>query len=514
PYVTGDNKLSVFCRKTIDNIKCITVTEFETNKVKLNLEDIKLSIKNIIFKKRILKEIETYIEEISIPYNKGIINIQDIFNNKVVNESYYDVFAEMYNGYEIPITYSNPLIQCENIRCFSNSNKLMLKVQLKDKNYTTGIEVTNNEIIINLENELKEELIEVRLINRDRKYTIMKGFKVEYILEENRKSLKLNKNEIYNLSHKKRNRYEVQLVQKKEEVIYESLIGARDIGEGITDMENIISLEKVENNMLLSIRKIKKTISISILGSCLTRSAFSTNEYFNPTYKRKYNISYTHFQSSLISVMNEETIKFDLDKFTNSNEFMKECITTEFNKDFFIKFQESNCDYLIIDLFGDAMRGVIQFPNGSIVAGTIDYETEEVLFNLPEGTKIIKSTNIKEFLPLWQEGAKRFAKKIKEYINEEKILINYPKISEKYLDENREEKAFKGQEEYIRTSNALLDYTTNYLSQLLPKAKVIDSGEMNYIANKPHPLGLSSTHFINEYYKDLMALIDMEIISK
>ncbi|MGL5153029.1 MAG: hypothetical protein ACRC7N_20920, partial [Clostridium sp.] len=46
PYVTGDNKLSVFCRKTIDNIKCITVTEFETNKVKLNLEDIKLSIKN------------------------------------------------------------------------------------------------------------------------------------------------------------------------------------------------------------------------------------------------------------------------------------------------------------------------------------------------------------------------------------------------------------------------------------------------------------------------------------
>ena len=49
----------------------------------------------------------------------------------------------------------------------------------------------------------------------------------------------------------------------------------------------------------------KKKLNLLIIGSCFSRSIFKSDEYFNPNYKNYFNVVYTAFHNSFLSLMSK-----------------------------------------------------------------------------------------------------------------------------------------------------------------------------------------------------------------
>lgn len=93
-------------------------------------------------------------------------------------------------------------------------------------------------------------------------------------------------------------------------------------------------------------------IKVAVLGSCYSRRAFTSTEYYNPDYKRKYQVVCTQFQSSIIAIMNQFSLS-ENEKIYSGKHFSEELVTKlSFENNFFKRLLESQSDILLIDLWG------------------------------------------------------------------------------------------------------------------------------------------------------------------
>ncbi|WP_289128394.1 DUF6270 domain-containing protein, partial [uncultured Clostridium sp.] len=535
------NKISIYCKKNQDSIKCKEAKVSNNNlEIYFNENDLR-SYKGkccVRFKRRVHRYLNSFYEIIDIPLeNNRVIIESKYFDGKNilqgdVCEAYLVVFKDSNQEYEIPIISEDIITNYFKIRKFlkckiftTPKNKLALFFIQNESFRVKSVElIDNDEFVITLNNQSNIDISSLKLITYSKKVYLKNGYKIEafkYLKEINK--IVLNASELYNLVKAWNGQGFIlnAIVNYFNDDLKKNVLEEVNI-----QLDNEINIKEINNNnykinlslgdgyecifKLKSNRNIKK--KIAILGSCHSRVAFSSSDYYNPGYKEKYEVVFTQFHSSLISVMGDRKRIFDEHYFSELKQVNKEYLKLDFEKRFFEEVNNSNIDYLIIDLFADVQRGIIVFPDESIITASVYVENSEIMFNLEEDSKVILPSNINEYLPLWIDAAERFAKEIVKYIDESKIVINYIKFTESYIDKNNNKKIYDTQLDFIRLSNLLADWMNDYLVKLLPRAKIIDSRKLNYIGFENNPLGNSSNHYESGYYKEFMELIDNIIL--
>nr|WP_263313450.1 DUF6270 domain-containing protein [Mammaliicoccus sp. Marseille-Q6498] len=257
------------------------------------------------------------------------------------------------------------------------------------------------------------------------------------------------------------------------------------------DSISIYIKEKTKDNNL-------NTTKIAVLGTCFSRNAFNTTDYFNPNYKELVNCVYTQFHSTVESLISPEKAPRELlDMYINNADI--KYINTDFNKSFFEELAESGAEYLIIDLYADAMLNQLTLCNDSII--TYNYMIKE---NVELGKYVVnwgddKYINEKAYIEQWVKSLKIFMNQLINIIPENKIILNRGRLTKTYY-EGEAIKQF-GTINVINRNNYYWELLDNTFIKHFPEVNVIDITDRPYHADKNYPFGFSYSHYESEYYQ-------------
>ena len=253
-----------------------------------------------------------------------------------------------------------------------------------------------------------------------------------------------------------------------------------------------------------------KIIKIGVLGSCFSRTAFNSMEYFNPDYKKFYNCTFSQLYHSSIPALASKPLKPDflenlLKKIDeqNVNSENKNFLMVDVKKSFFQEIKKIEIDYLIIDLYSDAVKNLIRFPDESYI-GTFHLDVNK-LFPELKYEVISPLDNNEVFFELFKKGVDKFAERILEIIPEENIILNKGNFAYKWQNKKGQIVEYeKNQIKSYKEINYVWDKLNNYFLKKLPKVKIIDMRDTNYIPHYDFPFNSAAMHYESDYYKEFL----------
>ncbi|HDR7867669.1 TPA: hypothetical protein QCY24_001299 [Bacillus wiedmannii] len=254
---------------------------------------------------------------------------------------------------------------------------------------------------------------------------------------------------------------------------------------------------------------VEESLKIAVLGSCFSRNAFNSGEYFNPGYKKNYNCNLTQFHSSIVSIMSKP-IHIDMERLEGVTDKNKEFIRCDFEKDFFDKLKEAKPDYLIVDLYADAARDLIRLNDESYISASLVLRESPYFKELGAYERIGHSNN-QLYFEIWKEHMEKFARKVKEILPEERIILNTGGFTYKYIDRDNKVKKFSCPE-IIKRNNYFWDILNGWFVNCIPNCKVLDLKDTNYIGHYNHPFGNTFSHYQPGYYKEFMNRLNKSIM--
>lgn len=242
----------------------------------------------------------------------------------------------------------------------------------------------------------------------------------------------------------------------------------------------------------------KNTVNkVAVLGTCFSRNALNTNNYFNPEYKMYLECVLTQFHSRLDSLNSEKAPCELINQFSNHNEFSH--IYRDMAKTFFEDLEASNAQFLIIDLYADALLKSLVLNNGSKITFNYLIKENNKLGEFVENWDQYQFITEEELLDNWTKSLHEFMEKVTKIIPESNIILNRGRLAEKFY-ENGELKEFKTIS-LIRRNNYIWEKLDNIFYMNYPNIQVIDLTEEDLYSSKKHPFGFSFSHYESEYYK-------------
>lgn len=237
---------------------------------------------------------------------------------------------------------------------------------------------------------------------------------------------------------------------------------------------------------------------VAILGTCFSRNAFNTSEYFNPEYKDLIQCVYTQFHSTIESLITDVKAPTQLfEEYSDNTDF--KYINTDFNKLFFKELHESSAEYIIIDLYPDATLNQLTLKNESIITYNYMIKENQNLGYYVKDWGDSKFEDEDKYITKWTESLNKFINKLTEIIPENKIILNRGRLS-KYYYEDETVKEFRTID-LINRSNYYWELLDNTFIQKYPNIKIIDITDKPFYADKNYPFGFSYSHYESDYYK-------------
>lgn len=562
PYITAKKTLAIWIKQQQSFIIEDLNIEDQNEVIKLlfkcednYLNDNILNLK-VSFRKKEIKDIDFYSNEILFNINKNkehryeaYINKSDFIKFNTINgvqrwDSYLRVELDKDHIVYEPLSFkSDNLNKDKKIEVLNSSlyygilmgkeNKLCIDIMKKNiKAELFSINFTDNSNIV----------LKGILSNRCDEITVSKLIIVERSVENSLSKeyekyipIELNEEVFYcefSLSNI------VREIYKEDNLVIDVYLQLVDIKTGFTSKValNIKETEKINfeyfnikdtnfsikpyktkiNTLALYIKKFieqcaTNPIKIAVLGSCYSRSAFVSLQYFNPHYKEKYKIVYTQFHSSIPSIMSNP-IKYEEAYFSNCVDAHKEFVKCDFEKTLFENLRISNPDYLIIDLYADAVRDLIAFDDNHIITGSFILKDSNYLPSIVNKARIISHESKEEFLRYWIPAVDKFISKILKYIPENRIILQKARMIDKYYSKNKEVKIFENDLYLVKRSNYYFEIMEKYILSKMPNMKVIDLSKFNYIGDEKFPYGYSTNHYESKYYKELIKQLDNIVI--
>ncbi|MFV5938105.1 DUF6270 domain-containing protein [Mammaliicoccus sciuri] len=261
----------------------------------------------------------------------------------------------------------------------------------------------------------------------------------------------------------------------------------------------------INGRKALSIYIKKKTKKVSehatkvaVLGTCFSRNAFNTSDYFNPEYKALMECVYTQFHSTIESLVCEVNAPKELvDAYRNHNEFKH--INTDLTKSFFEELKESGAEYIIIDLYPDATLNQLTLENNAIITYNYLIKENVNLGRFVKGWGDEKFSNEEAYISRWLNNLNIFMDKLTQIIPEHKIILNRGRLSKYYYEDNAV-KQF-GTIHLINRNNYYWELLDNLFIQHYPNINVVDITDKPYKSDKNYPFGFSYSHYESDYYK-------------
>ncbi|MER2058998.1 MAG: DUF6270 domain-containing protein [Niallia sp.] len=257
-----------------------------------------------------------------------------------------------------------------------------------------------------------------------------------------------------------------------------------------------------------AVKPSENSMKIAVSGSCFSRLAFSSADFYNPNYKSKYELVYTQFHSSIISIMSNP-VPFPEEKFIGFNQREVEYIKSDYKKEFFTQLEKTKPEFLILDFYVDGSKDVLMFDEEHIV--TINYMLRRnlnYLYEIKDQAKVLTHENVEVYLERWKKNMQEFARELVNYIPEEQIILQKVRKTDGFITKEGKVEKFKDNVKHIKRSNYLFEYMENYFLQLLPKAQVIDLTKRKYYSLYNHPENNTPDHLESAYYRDFLTQLD------
>lgn len=220
-----------------------------------------------------------------------------------------------------------------------------------------------------------------------------------------------------------------------------------------------------------------------ILGSCVTR------DIFNFIDESEQQVVDYFARTTIPSIVSSPILLEEKDINLNSP-FQRRLIMRDFNKSIFNVLENTEFDYLIIDLYDE------RFDLFQIEDSFITFSNE---FSNSGLEKDFNGVKVENNLKNWEAACKIFAEKLLEVVPIEKIIIHEVYETKKYLEDNKKKKFDIKMN--IRQKNIISKKRYKIFKKMI-KAKVV-KGRKNLIANPKHQWGLTPIHFVDEYYLEI-----------
>ncbi|MDH2887882.1 DUF6270 domain-containing protein [Bacillus cytotoxicus] len=266
----------------------------------------------------------------------------------------------------------------------------------------------------------------------------------------------------------------------------------------LENLERIISSKKQLRHKLEE----DTTSSIAILGSCVTRDAFTFDK------EKRFELPYYQARTSLLSIMTKPYEIQDSDLNNLSSAFQKRLVKDDMLKSFFEKISANSSDYLIMD-FIDERFDMVKIGD-CYITRSFEFINSKLESKLEDFEVLQKSMILEQ----WEQACYAFVQEITKLYEQSKIILHKAYCKDEYLDKEGIVRVFNSDVlERNKRTNALLNHLYEYLQKVVPEMKVIDLSDRQHYAWEGHVWGLSAFHYEDKYYVDFLKSLD-GIISK
>lgn len=247
----------------------------------------------------------------------------------------------------------------------------------------------------------------------------------------------------------------------------------------------------------------KLPINTLNIGTCFSRSIFKSDEYFNPTYKKYFNIKKTIFHNSFISIFSDE-IKYDYSKIEDlKTGDAGNYIGMEFKKDIENLFIDNDFQLVIVDNYIDATSPIVKYNNNSYLTYN-KYLSESIFKRFFSSCEIIYPGS-KKHLELYKKSIIDFNKILSKY-NIENIVLVGGRLSKFKIDEQINQiYMWDDKIDWILDVNKNWDEVDKIFLEEIPNSVYIDKRKTFWKSDIHSPIigGASPSHYQSEYYKEL-----------
>lgn len=271
-----------------------------------------------------------------------------------------------------------------------------------------------------------------------------------------------------------------------------------------------------QNAKIKKINYENKPLNIFVLGSCFSRNIFTSSEYFNPEYKKYFNISHTAFHNSIISLLSNPVKYFD---YSNIEDLIAKdvfkYIKIEFEKNLFEIIDDSLIDFFIFDNYIDSCYPLVQISDNSFLTYN-KYFAESIFKRNFSKHQIIYHGTI-EHQNLYRFYVKKLANELKKRNLEQKVILIGGRLCNFFTNSQSNEKGiWISKTSWIKESNKKWDIIDKIFLDEIPTAQYIDMRSTNWISDLNCPIkgGASPSHYQSGFYKELYEKIKAIIFEK
>lgn len=247
--------------------------------------------------------------------------------------------------------------------------------------------------------------------------------------------------------------------------------------------------------------KQNKKIDIAVFGTCLSRNIFRSVPFFNDDYKIWYNCKFTQFHSTMISMASKPYHGLD-DKLSTLDKVAKRYIELDFHKQYELILKKNKPDYILIDLYADALLPTIETTNRERFTLNL-YTRYSSIINGVKNLTVISQQNWDSYFSLFKESADNVINRLLQIVDERKIILISSRLATEFKDNAGLRKSF-GNLEKIQKDNIIWDRLESYILTKYRGIRIIDMKRKKWIAQKENPLGFSSSHYESGYYNDCL----------
>lgn len=269
-----------------------------------------------------------------------------------------------------------------------------------------------------------------------------------------------------------------------------------------------VTLTGSEKGFTLRVSQKANKIRLGILGTCMTRWAFSRK--YTDAYRSLYDVTFAHFWPSAFSLM-EEPIPFPEERYAEYPEQEQSFVRREYEKTSLKELEEARCEYVLLDFFVDAIHGPRRMKDGKFIgykAYAKDFYQDYLLF---DSEKYFMDTN--GYFEAWTKYADRLIDELKRIIPENRIVLATGGLTHYFLSEDGQIKCFDGKtlkgsymtKHSINGLNYLWDRMNAYFIGKLPGAQVLDMRQYSFLAHDRNPGDVRPYHYQNGYYRAMSA---------
>lgn len=256
----------------------------------------------------------------------------------------------------------------------------------------------------------------------------------------------------------------------------------------------------------------RNTIPLVLLNSCIGRrmmaSAYSD-------YYKLFRVVKDHFWTSMIS-MTADPVPLPAKRFEGWEEKEMVEVNIEFRKTLFEELKKVKFDYLLMDVFTDAIHGARIFSNRDKGERIIGYKghARNMFAELFEINTEQYYININNYFEIWKEAADRFMDRLLEIIPENKIILvlggftnSYYKDGEKLNFTGMSMNGTKLNKDMLGAKGDLWNRMNAYLMTKYPRMLVLNTKDYEYCGNALDKNSNAPYHFErNMYYTQVAEL--------